>query len=265
MKLFLAGAAAMAAVGTTGVPCLMGAFSSGDACEASTSCCASAAVCVADAQAPTEFACFTESACSTVSACGTVAEDVALRGDYVEGRTASVYAGACHYGGEYTIAGREAVLAWSIEAGRIGGVDLAGTDVVVVVSGDQNLAEAEVAKRSVVFLPEAASPAQREALLSWLDPELVGEVTNLVLTDVECAREGERFDVRAGEAVALQGALLPNRECCAMPFNVWYEPFVPVEGAVVGCTENFACDADELDVHFTSKDENCVFAAAFAE
>ncbi|MCA1632087.1 MAG: hypothetical protein LC774_17540, partial [Acidobacteria bacterium] len=49
-----------------------------------------------------------------------------VRGVYVEARTASVFAGACHYNGELTTAGREAVLAWSVKEGSWGGVNLAG-------------------------------------------------------------------------------------------------------------------------------------------
>ena len=39
-----------------------------------------------------------------------------ITGDYVEARTASVFAGACHYNGELTTTGREAELAWHVRA-----------------------------------------------------------------------------------------------------------------------------------------------------
>ena len=45
-----------------------------------------------------------------------------LRGDYVEARTASVFAGACHYNGELTTTGRDALMAWNITAGSWDGV-----------------------------------------------------------------------------------------------------------------------------------------------
>src|ERR1700722_1556209 len=37
-----------------------------------------------------------------------------IKGDYVEARTASVFAGACHYNGEVMITGRDAVMAWNV-------------------------------------------------------------------------------------------------------------------------------------------------------
>src|SRR5438270_10141560 len=71
-----------------------------------------------------------------------------LRGDYVEARTASVFAGACHYNGELTTTGRDAMLAWSVSEGSWDGVKLAGVRAVAVVSSDANLADTHAARRS---------------------------------------------------------------------------------------------------------------------
>ena len=54
------------------------------------------------------------------------AENVSLRGDYVEVRTASVFAGACHYNGEVVTTGRDAMMAWNVTSGKWQGVDLSG-------------------------------------------------------------------------------------------------------------------------------------------
>jgi hypothetical protein len=64
------------------------------------------------------------------------AENVSLRGDYVEVRTASVFAGACHYNGEVTTTGRDAMMAWSVSSGKWQGVDLAGVRAVAIVTFD---------------------------------------------------------------------------------------------------------------------------------
>ena len=56
-----------------------------------------------------------------------------LSGDYVEARTASVFAGACHYNGELTTTGRDAVMAWNITTGSWDGVRLAGVRALAVV------------------------------------------------------------------------------------------------------------------------------------
>jgi hypothetical protein len=49
------------------------------------------------------------------------AENVSLRGDYVEVRTASVFAGACHYNGEVVTTGRDAIMAWNVTLREMAG------------------------------------------------------------------------------------------------------------------------------------------------
>src|ERR671913_1841667 len=91
------------------------------------------------------------------------AEGNRLEGEYVEARTASVFAGACHYNGELTTAGREAVLAWSVREGSWGGVSLAGVRAVAVVGSQANLADSAAARRSEVIVDSNASAAQAAA------------------------------------------------------------------------------------------------------
>ena len=60
-------------------------------------------------------------------------------GDYVKVRTASVFAGACHYNGELVTTGRDAVMAWCFTSGSWRGVDLSGLRVMAAVGAEQNL------------------------------------------------------------------------------------------------------------------------------
>jgi len=196
--------------------------------------------------------------------------DLGLTGDYVEARTASVYAGACHYGGEYTTAGREAVLGWHVGAGEVNGVDLGGVDVVAVVSADVNLAEGAegvgAKRRTVLYLDSAATPEQRDAARAWLAAErsdLLGDVVRVKVAPVDVARDGDAFRLSAGGDVALSGAAMPERECCKMSYNVWYEPFVPVEGRLVGNTVEFRVRERALDRTWSRPGENAVFFGAF--
>src|SRR5215213_10396972 len=87
-----------------------------------------------------------------------------VRGVYVEARTASVFAGACHYNGELTTAGREAVLAWSVREGSWGGISLAGVRAVAVVGSEANLNDPAAARRSELIVDSDASAAQAAAL-----------------------------------------------------------------------------------------------------
>src|SRR5438309_10483065 len=93
------------------------------------------------------------------------AESTGVKGDYVEVRTASVFAGACHYNGEVTTTGRDAMMAWNVASGKWNGVDLTGMRVIAVVSADDNLSNAEAGRRSELIMDKSASHEQAVAML----------------------------------------------------------------------------------------------------
>src|SRR6267143_5007288 len=93
------------------------------------------------------------------------AENTSVKGDYVEVRTASVFAGACHYNGEVTTTGRDALMAWNVTSGSWEGVDLKGVRAIAVVSADDNLSNAQAGRRSELIIDKAASHAQAVAML----------------------------------------------------------------------------------------------------
>src|ERR1700722_5836891 len=73
-------------------------------------------------------------------------------GDYVEARTASVFAGACHYNGELVTTGRDAVMAWNITAGSWNGTDLSGLLAMAAVTSQSNLGEENAGRKSEVLV-----------------------------------------------------------------------------------------------------------------
>src|SRR5260370_4665850 len=85
------------------------------------------------------------------------AENVSLRGDYVEVRTASVFAGACHYNGEVTTTGRDAMMAWNVTSGKWQGIDLTGVRVMAIVNSGANLSDNDAARPSELIIDTDAS------------------------------------------------------------------------------------------------------------
>ena len=63
-----------------------------------------------------------------------------VSGTYLETRTCQVYTGPCFANAETALAGKEAVMAWNVEAGKHAGVDLTGLSVVMVISASDTLA-----------------------------------------------------------------------------------------------------------------------------
>src|SRR4051794_36908584 len=108
------------------------------------------------------------------------AESSTLRGEYVEARTASVFAGACHYNGELTTTGRGAIMAWNVSSGYWKGVDLAGVRAVAIVSADANLAEEQVAHRSEIVVDNEASEEQANAMLDAVKSKYAASIGNVV-------------------------------------------------------------------------------------
>jgi hypothetical protein len=199
-----------------------------------------------------------------------LASDATPRGQYVEARTAAVFAGACHYGSQFTTEGRSAVLGWRIESGEWGGVSLAGIELAAVLDAPANLADerdgAGLARSSVVIVDRGLAAEVERAALAWLSAEhgaRLGTVLAVERADVRVSGEGERFALAAGDAVRLEGAALPERQCCKMPYQVWYEPLVPLADRLVGRPTTFAVRVDELHLRFQRPDENDAFFGKF--
>ncbi len=192
--------------------------------------------------------------------------------DYVEARTASVYAGACHAAGEYTTQGREAVLAWRFAPGArdAAGVDLSGAVVVAVLAADRNLAEDGARTRSVLYADASADPRVRAAAVAAVRaafPARLGRVAEVRTAPLDFALDGEAFRVAAGDEVELRGTTLPDRQCCKMPFDRWYEPFaapLPETPAVVGNCDLFRVADETLGRSFARRGENNAFLSRVA-
>lgn len=187
-------------------------------------------------------------------------------GQYVEARTASVFAGACHYGSEYTTRGREALLVWHFERGSWRGVDLCGTNVALAVSGEENLDEAAGARHSILYTDGKDAPERRAAAADFVRTrcrELAGDVRAVKCVDLTFAFDDESYTARAPGLFELRGSKLENRACCAMPYDVWYTPFVDLAHPVVGCNSIFQFEDRALGPIWKRAGQNESFVGRF--
>ncbi|MBI5433643.1 MAG: DUF1326 domain-containing protein [Planctomycetes bacterium] len=190
-------------------------------------------------------------------------------GSYVEARTASVFAGACHYNGELVTAGREALLAWHFDGGIADGLELAGLDAVAIVRAAENLKLAEE-RSSIVYVGAALDARERAALLAVIELHsggALGRVREVRGTDLRVDIDDERYSVRVGEfaeLAELEGALDPDRACCHMPQNVWYEPLAPIQDRRVGKSDTFAVRDASFGAPWAHHDANDAFVGRFA-
>jgi hypothetical protein len=195
------------------------------------------------------------------------AEGDGVRGVYVEARTASVFAGACHYNGELTTAGREAVLAWSVKEGSWGGVELAGVRALAVVGSEANLTDSAAARRSELVVDSNVSAAQANAFVRAVESAygaVLGRVVEVRRAPVGFVSDGRSFKVSAPGAAALDVEAMPDDLCCRMPQLVWYAPLVPVERRKVGYTRAASYAGGAAGEPWQRTGENGAFYGTFA-
>jgi hypothetical protein len=206
-------------------------------------------------------------ACGAALGGGSRAEANGLKGVYVEARTASVFAGACHYNGELTTAGREAVMAWEVKSGSWDGVGLAGVRALAIVGSEANLAETAAPRRSELIVDSSATEAQAAALLRAIESayaSALGRVVEVRRAPVSFVAGEKSYTAAAPGSAVLSVEAMPDDLCCRMPQMVWYAPLVPLEGRKVGYTRKAAYVGGVLGDAWQRTGENSAFYGAFS-
>lgn len=193
------------------------------------------------------------------------AANVSLRGDYVEVRTASVFAGACHYNGEVVTTGRDAMMAWNVTSGKWQGVDLAGVRALAIVTSEANLSD-NAARSSEVILDSKASEAQSKAMLDALKQKYAATLGNVVTVryaPINFDHTGRSYAVAADDA-SINVEAMPNDLCCKMPNLVWYSPLVILENRKVGYTVKATYSGKTIAAPWSRSGENSAFYGSFS-
>jgi len=194
------------------------------------------------------------------------ADNTAIKCDYVEVRTASVFAGACHFNGEVVTAGREAMMAWNFASGRWNGVDLSGLKAVAVVSADANLENADAARQTEIILDNAANHDQKIAMLEALKSRYAatfGRVVSVRSAPINFKHEGKSYEVSSAEAV-IDVEAMANDLCCRQPNLVWYSPLAQLSGRKVGYTLKASYSGNTVGDAWERDGENSAFYGSFA-
>jgi hypothetical protein len=190
-----------------------------------------------------------------------------VSGDYVESRSANIYVGACHHEGELLTAGRDAVLAWNITDGDYHGVSLNGVRAVAVVAGDKNLSLPDVKRRSVLYISEDATSAQREAVAALLKEKAagaLGEVAGVKTAPISFDASGNTYRVQVAGAAFMKIKKETQELCCKQPYVLWDHPFVHVDAAKAGyCLGVEFKDSGMLQA-WSATDQNNAYFGHFA-
>jgi hypothetical protein len=193
-----------------------------------------------------------------------------LTGEYVEARTAEVFAGGCIMNSEAETMGRQAVLAWKIDRGSYQGVSLEGLAVVAAVNGDRNLGMREMGGdeptrvQAALVIDARADAAQREALVAMareLSKGLVTEVVSVTPAPITFRNDTERVAVSASEVeLTVSKKLTHDPSCGAMQ---WFKPLTTVEQAALGVAEAHAFSGSALGAKWSHPNKRSAFFARF--
>jgi hypothetical protein len=193
-----------------------------------------------------------------------------ITGDYVEARTTEVFTGGCIMSMDGESMGREALMAWRVNRGQLGGVSLDGLNVVAVVAGDVNLGTRELGGAApteisaIVLVDGRATEAQRGALVSLarsLSNGLIGPDADVRTADVTFERDSDAINVEAGAArLNVATKLEHNPSCGAVK---WFSPLSRVEGATIGMTKMFAFGDQSMLRRWVQTDRRSAFFGTF--
>lgn len=163
-----------------------------------------------------------------------------ITGDYLEARTAAVFAGGCHYSGEVVYTGRDAILAWNFQSGQWHGVSLAGVRAMAAVTSEFSLGDEHTARTSELLVDNSATSAQVQAVADLIRTRVadqLGTIATIRRGAISFTDSDHHYVVSSEGFGSMAVDPMPNGECCKQPNFVWYSPLNPVPDRKVGYTE----------------------------
>jgi len=196
----------------------------------------------------------------------------AIRGDYVEVRSADIYAGHCYANSEVGMEGKEAMMAWKIQAGDWQGVDLTGLGVVAVVRASATLGDPyhnPLPARAVLILDSRASARQRMALAAFAMSMAGPLLSNVVRIDsapisMESDNGGAVVRLTAGDIARVETRALCHADhLCGNEF-VYYPPLTEISGATPAVSVQDMYAGQGLDTVWNRTGRKNSFVGTFA-
>jgi hypothetical protein len=198
----------------------------------------------------------------------------AIKGDYLEVRSADVYTGPCFANSEVGLEGKQAILAWRVSRGSWRGVSLNGLSVVDVVLANATLGDPyhnPYPARSVLIVDQRANSEQRQALVEFAKSaagRLAGHVVSVVQAPIE-VQVGTGMDHGNARMIAGRLARVETRSLCAGDHicgneEVYYPPLTRVIHAMPAYTLEDSFSGQGLGTVWDRMDTRSAFIGTFA-
>jgi hypothetical protein len=198
----------------------------------------------------------------------------AIKGDYIEARSADVYTGPCFANGEVGLVGNEAILAWKISEGDWNGTSLNGLSVVAVVKAHATLGDpyhSAYPAQSILIVDQRANARQRLALQAFaqaMGGKLLSHVVRVDAAPVQLTlAHGEDHGTArlvAGNLARIETrSLCHGDDICGNEF-VYYPPLVKLAHAMPAFTLEDSFQGKGLDVVWNHMGKRSAFVGSFS-
>jgi hypothetical protein len=198
----------------------------------------------------------------------------AIKGDYIEARSADVYTGPCFANGEVGLVGNEAILAWKINEGEWNGTSLNGLGVVAVVKAHATLGDpyhSAYPAQSILIVDQRANARQRLALQAFAEAMTGKLLSHVVRVDaapilLTIAHGDDHGTARlvAGNLARIETrSLCHGDDICGNEF-VYYPPLVQLAHAMPAFTLEDSFQGKGLDVVWNHMGKRSAFVGSFA-
>src|SRR5271157_1716373 len=198
----------------------------------------------------------------------------AIKGEYIEARSADVYTGPCFANGEVGLVGDEAILAWRIKEGDWRGTSLNGLGVVAVVKAHATLGDpyhSPYPAESVLIVDQRATPRQRLALQDFaaaMAGKLLSHVVRVETAPIHLAlAQGEEHGTArlvAGNLARIETRSLCHGDDICGNEIVYYPPLVHLAHAMPAFTLEDSFQGKGLDVVWNHIGKRSAFVGTFA-
>jgi hypothetical protein len=208
-----------------------------------------------------------------VALCGVNAHATDISGEYLETRTCQVYTGPCFANAETGLAGKDAVMAWSIREGKHNGVDLTGLKVVVALKSSTTLGHGGVEDgedlKTVVYVDQSASAAQQEALTDFARKHAgkAGQyVVRVEQSPIEMSLDESELKavLKAGKNVQIVTRKARPEDCICKNEIAFYPPLAKVENFAAGVTTIGEFNGRGLGTRWSTPESRSAYIARFA-
>ena len=198
----------------------------------------------------------------------------AIKGDYIEARSADVYTGPCFANSEVGLVGNEAILAWKINEGDWNGTSLNGLGVVAVVKAHATLGDpyhSAYPAQSILIVDQRANGRQRLALQAFAEAmagKLLSHVVRVDAAPIQLTlAQGEEHGtarLAAGNLARIETrSLCHGDDICGNEF-VYYPPLVQLAHAMPAFTLEDSYQGKGLNVVWNHVGKRSAFLGSFA-